>query len=161
MVTESELGSAEPSEIMMGRSMDKRNIDLNTQTPSPASSSPPRPGAGTPTDLSAPSTPVFAGLSRPESSLSCVSSPRNLSSSSSFINRDGSIANAVIKTGELQGLLQNTAAEGHVPQLIMPSVLVPRRRPFTDVGKSLGKLKIMVMGSIGMDFAGRAELNRN
>lgn len=48
-----------------------------------------------------------------------------------------------------------------MPQLIMPSVLVPRRRPFTDVGKSLGKLKIMVMGSIGMDFAGRAELNRN
>ena len=37
-----------------------------------------------------------------------------------------------------------------MPQLIMPSVLVPRRRPFTDVGKSLGKLKIMVLGPTGM-----------
>jgi hypothetical protein len=40
---------------------------------------------------------------------------------------------------------QNTA----IPQLIMPSLTVPRRRPFSEVGKSLGKLKIMVAGQTG------------
>ncbi|KAM5345556.1 hypothetical protein ACJ41O_011417 [Fusarium nematophilum] len=32
----------------------------------------------------------------------------------------------------------------------MPSLTVPRRRPFSDVGKSLGKLKIMVAGKSGI-----------
>jgi hypothetical protein len=36
------------------------------------------------------------------------------------------------------------------PQLIMPCLTVPRRRPFSEVGKSLGKLKIMVAGQTGM-----------
>lgn len=40
---------------------------------------------------------------------------------------------------------QNTT----IPQLIMPSLTVPRRRPFSEVGKSLGKLKIMVAGQTG------------
>lgn len=40
--------------------------------------------------------------------------------------------------------------DGTVPQLIMPSLTVPSRRPFSEVGKSLGKLKIMVAGRTGM-----------
>lgn len=36
-----------------------------------------------------------------------------------------------------------------IPQFIMPSLTVPRRRPFSEVGKSLGKLKIMVAGQSG------------
>jgi hypothetical protein len=39
--------------------------------------------------------------------------------------------------------------DSSVPQLIMPSLTVPRRRPFSHVGKSLGKLKIMVAGRPG------------
>lgn len=152
MLTESELDSAERSEQPLRRNMDKPNIDAKAQTPSPAPSSPSRPSAGAFTDPSVPNTPVFAGLSRPESSLSCVSSPRNLSSSSSFIDRAGSIANAVLQTKELESVLQTCPADGHVPQFIMPSLLIPRRRPFTDVGKSLGKLKVLVLGSSGMCF---------
>ena len=34
-------------------------------------------------------------------------------------------------------------------QLVMPSLTVPRRRPFTTIGKSLGKLKILVAGPPG------------
>lgn len=37
-----------------------------------------------------------------------------------------------------------------IPQFIMPSLTVPRRRPFSEVGKSLGKLKIMVAGQSGI-----------
>lgn len=35
------------------------------------------------------------------------------------------------------------------PQLIMPSLAVPQRRPFSDAGKSVGKLRIMVAGQSG------------
>jgi len=37
-----------------------------------------------------------------------------------------------------------------LPQLVMPSISMPRRRPFTERGKNIGKLKIMVAGSKGM-----------
>jgi len=37
-----------------------------------------------------------------------------------------------------------------LPQLVMPSISMPRRRPFTERGKNIGKLKIMVAGTKGM-----------
>jgi hypothetical protein len=39
---------------------------------------------------------------------------------------------------------------GPAPQLVMPSIRMPTRRPFTERGKSIGKLKIMVVGAKGM-----------
>jgi hypothetical protein len=44
-------------------------------------------------------------------------------------------------------------AGSHTPQLIMPSLTVPRRRPFSTTGKSLGKLKVLVTGPDGMSSA--------
>jgi hypothetical protein len=41
------------------------------------------------------------------------------------------------------------SAQGHSPQLIMPSLAVPQRRPFSEAGKSVGKLKLLVCGSEG------------
>lgn len=41
------------------------------------------------------------------------------------------------------------SAQGHPPQLIMPSLAVPQRRPFSEAGKSVGKLKLLVAGSEG------------
>ena len=38
---------------------------------------------------------------------------------------------------------------GPAPQLIMPSLAVPQRRPFSEAGKSVGKLKLLVAGSEG------------
>ncbi|KAL9088050.1 MAG: hypothetical protein Q9165_006391 [Trypethelium subeluteriae] len=35
------------------------------------------------------------------------------------------------------------------PQLVMPSIKMPTRRPFTDRGKQIGKLKILVAGPAG------------
>lgn len=37
------------------------------------------------------------------------------------------------------------------PQLIMPSIRMPSRRPFTDRGKDMGRLKILIAGDSGMD----------
>ncbi|KAF4123300.1 Septin [Geosmithia morbida] len=36
------------------------------------------------------------------------------------------------------------------PQFIMPSLAVPQRRPFSEAGKSVGKLKIFVAGRLGI-----------
>jgi len=35
-------------------------------------------------------------------------------------------------------------------QLVMPSIRMPSRRPFTDKGKNLGRLKVMIAGDSGM-----------
>jgi hypothetical protein len=35
------------------------------------------------------------------------------------------------------------------PQLVMPSIQMPTRRPFTDRGKAMGKLKVLVAGESG------------
>lgn len=42
-------------------------------------------------------------------------------------------------------------ALGSAPQLVMPSIRMPSRRPFTERGKGIGKLKIMVAGVQGRE----------
>lgn len=44
-----------------------------------------------------------------------------------------------------QSLLQDSA-----PQLVMPSIKMPSRRPFTERGKAMGRLKMLVAGGSGM-----------
>jgi hypothetical protein len=36
-----------------------------------------------------------------------------------------------------------------VPQLIMPSIKMPSRRPFTENGKGIGRFKVLVAGATG------------
>lgn len=38
---------------------------------------------------------------------------------------------------------------GTAPQLVMPSIKMPSRRPFTDEGKRIGRLKVLVAGDSG------------
>lgn len=38
---------------------------------------------------------------------------------------------------------------GSFPQLVMPSIQMPSRRPFTTKGKAMGKLKVLVAGRAG------------
>jgi Tfp pilus assembly protein FimT len=38
---------------------------------------------------------------------------------------------------------------GSAPQLVMPSIKMPSRRPFTTTGKSLGRLKLLIAGECG------------
>lgn len=35
------------------------------------------------------------------------------------------------------------------PQLIMPSIRMPSRRPFTERGKNMGRLKVLIAGDSG------------
>jgi hypothetical protein len=40
-------------------------------------------------------------------------------------------------------------ASSSFPQLVMPSIQMPTRRPFTTKGKAMGKLKVLVAGEAG------------
>lgn len=42
-------------------------------------------------------------------------------------------------------------AQGSTLQLIMPSITMPRRRPFTERGKYMGRLKVLIAGDTGTD----------
>lgn len=46
----------------------------------------------------------------------------------------------------------NASEDGVVPQLVMPSLTVPKRRMFTDSGRAIGKLSILVTGPKGMCY---------
>jgi len=40
-------------------------------------------------------------------------------------------------------------ASANFPQLVMPSIQMPRRRPFTTRGKCMGKIKVLIAGQSG------------
>lgn len=88
---------------------------------------------GTPHCLSPEVSPMRAGLSS-VSVISSVSSRRHSVTTSSHSPRDG-VYDQMRRDGD--------------SQLIMPSLSVPQRRPFSTPGKSMGKLKILVAGPPG------------
>lgn len=80
-------------------------------------------------------------------------SPHSLSSRSVPKSDEGGISDdsssqAVVSSeddaeaGDPPPLIQDSQ-----PELIMPSIKMPSRRPFTERGKRLGKFKILVAGS--------------
>lgn len=100
-----------------------------------------------------PLTPLL-GASGPASALSSASSRR-----SSFVgplseDMDSAIQGSVAgdeAMGQESGMLDS----GIAPQLVMPSIKMPSRRPFTETGKSMGRLKVMIAGGSG---AGKTSL---
>ncbi|KAF4984380.1 hypothetical protein FZEAL_424 [Fusarium zealandicum] len=96
---------------------------------------------------SRPSTPSLLGLSRPESAMSGSSRSCSLAGPSVECQSDSMLDDVSLQETNMAGSRENDSS---VPQLIMPSLTVPRRRPFSVVGKSLGKLKIMVAGQSGI-----------
>jgi hypothetical protein len=72
-----------------------------------------------------------------------------LSDEDSVMDESGS--QAVTSSGEEDGAEAATqqASMASFPQLVMPSIQMPSRRPFTTKGKAMGKLKIMVAGESG------------
>ena len=86
------------------------------------------------------------------------STPKTGSLKSFKLSDDESIADEIesqaVESGnedELESHGDRTTAQAtKAPQLVMPSIKMPTRRPFTDRGKRIGKLKILVAGASGM-----------
>ena len=99
---------------------------------------------------------VPLSLSSPMLGVSEPSSPKSTSISSSRPsddeNMDDRSSQAVMSDSEEEsapvaaGITSNTTA----PQFIMPSIMMPSRRPFSDKGMAIGRLKILLAGASGL-----------
>lgn len=95
--------------------------------------------------ISRPFTPLSFGSPGPPS---MNGSSRRQSDAGS--DMDDVASQAIVSSSEEDGEAVNDMAEsGSAPQLVMPSIKMPSRRPFTEKGKSMGRLKILVAGDSG------------
>ena len=99
---------------------------------------------------SQPLTPIsFASpmqeLSPPSSPIS--TSTRSLRQSDEELTDDGA-SQAIASSGDESRDAQSPVNEGAL-QLIMPSIKMPSRRPFTERGKNIGRLKVLLAGDSG------------
>ena len=119
------------------------------QAPSPTLSSPPKCLRRS----SPPSVPEsLASLSQAsqELSSSLPSSPKSMSNRSYRHSDEESMdenSQAIVSSEDEVELSQEI--RDSAPQLIMPSIKMPSRRPFTDRGKQIGRLKVMIVGDSG------------
>jgi hypothetical protein len=66
---------------------------------------------------------------------------------------DDAASQAVASSGEEEEHAETQQDAFVFPQLVMPSIQMPTRRPFTTRGKAMGKLKVMVAGEAGAYFS--------
>lgn len=104
-----------------------------------------------PAGVMTPSVPPSQQPSLPSSPKS--TSSRSCTKSDDDLTQDDTESQAVASSEdddqdeEIQPDVQDSA-----PQLIMPSIRMPSRRPFTERGKRIGRFKILVAGSKGIHF---------
>ena len=124
-------------------------------TTSKTGSSPPRPRQRRQASdgPSQPLTPISYASPVPGSSL--PSSPKSTSTRSfrpsDEDSADDAGSQAIASSGDEDAEVSPAVQTGSV-QLIMPSIMMPSRRPFTERGKDLGKLKVLLAGASGMEL---------
>lgn len=97
------------------------------------------------TTISRPFTPLSFGSPAPPSLMSSPDS-RRASDAGSYMDEVTSQAIASSGDEERDELVES----GSAPQLVMPSIKMPSRRPFTERGKNMGRLKVLIAGDSGM-----------
>ncbi|KAK1835119.1 Septin-1 [Podospora conica] len=141
------------------------SLESRDSTTAENTSEPFRYGDGT---MSVPATPpmrpsasphplISPGPSGPASAMSSVSSRRGSFTGSllddmgshapSLYGGPGNTGTSVVAEDDLPTSMEDS---GSAPQLIMPSLKLPSRRPFTDEGKSMGRLKVLIAGDSGV-----------
>ncbi|KAG9230493.1 Septin-domain-containing protein [Amylocarpus encephaloides] len=99
--------------------------------------------------ISRPYTPLSYNSPAPGSLMGSPDSRRN-SDVGSYL--DDVASQAMVSSGDDQA--QDAGPQlmdsGSAPQLIMPSIKMPSRRPFTERGKNMGRLKVMIAGDSGV-----------
>ncbi|KAL8950895.1 MAG: hypothetical protein Q9222_003091 [Ikaeria aurantiellina] len=85
---------------------------------------------------------------------SLPSSPKSLFSRSGRPSDEDSAydgaSQAIASSEDEADIDQSAGISGNAPQLIMPSIQMPSRRPFTDRGRTMGKVKILLAGDSGL-----------
>jgi len=136
-----------PDSAEMPLEVDESAVEDGSRPATPSYKSYGTPMSQAQPSLSQPLTPILLGTSGPASALSSTSSRRNSLEGSLS---EGIGSRAISATGESHLEPSSSMMDsGSAPQLVMPSIKMPSRRPFTDEGKSMGRLKIMVAGDSG------------
>jgi septin family protein len=67
-------------------------------------------------------------------------------------NLDDIASQVVASSGEEEDeeTQQGESGTSSFPQLVMPSIQMPTRRPFTDKGRAMGRLKVLIAGESGV-----------
>ena len=68
-----------------------------------------------------------------------------------FLTDDGG-SQAIVSSGDEDTQSPDVMEGSSSSQLVMPSLQMPSRRPFTDKGKNMGRLKILIAGDSGMSL---------
>lgn len=145
----SDKDNSKPKERSSRARHDAVSIDSIASRPeSPISLRAPAPCS--PSHASQPLTPSLLGTSRPTSALSSISSRRGSFSGSFLDDLTGSQVFSVDNDSDNSNEGDTMMASGTSPQLIMPSIKMPSRRPFTDTGKAMGRLKVLIAGDSGI-----------
>ena len=97
--------------------------------------------------ISRPYTPLSFGSPALRSNLGSPDSRRN-SDAGSYM--DDVASQAIVSSGDEEGNDGHDLFDsGSAPQLVMPSIKMPSRRPFTEKGKNMGRLKVLIAGDSG------------
>jgi hypothetical protein len=97
--------------------------------------------------ISRPFTPLSFGSPVPASTMGSPDSCRN-SDVGSYM--DDIASQAIVSSGdEDRDIASELIDSGSAPQLVMPSIKMPSRRPFTERGKNMGRLKVLIAGDSG------------
>lgn len=97
--------------------------------------------------ISRPYTPISFGSPAPRSLISSPDSRRG--SDVGSYSLDDAASQAVVSSGEDEEVTESMVESGSAPQLVMPSIKMPSRRPFTEKGKNMGRLKVLIAGDSG------------
>jgi hypothetical protein len=104
--------------------------------------------------VSTPPTPLNVEAASPALPSAMSSTPRSFSLQSLKLSDEepglDEVASQAVASSEDEE--ENTLPNESIsfPQLVMPSIQMPSRRPFTTKGKAMGKLKVLVAGEAGM-----------
>ncbi|KAF3046261.1 hypothetical protein E8E11_008970 [Didymella keratinophila] len=101
-------------------------------------------------------TPLTVEAPSPLPTSALPSTPTSVSLHSLKLSDEGSVidetgSQVITSSGEEEDDVETQqGASMSFPQLVMPSIQMPTRRPFTDKGKNMGKLKVLVAGQAGI-----------
>ncbi|ORY08690.1 Septin-domain-containing protein [Clohesyomyces aquaticus] len=105
--------------------------------------------------ISVPLTPINVHAASSISASALPSTPKSVSLQSLKLSDeesgvDDAASQAIASSGEDEDEEALGHSAGTFPQLVMPSIQMPARRPFTAKGKAMGKLKVLIAGDSGL-----------
>lgn len=80
---------------------------------------------------------------------SVASGPSSRRNSEADFYTDDAASQAIISSGEEERDTPSEVVDSSASQLVMPSIKMPSRRPFTERGRNIGRLKILIAGDSG------------